>query len=85
MDVQTVTGVITEILTTKYDVEPDRITPDARFADLELDSLVLAEMSVILSSRLGIEVGDDELAEAGAVGAAAEALSARLIPQAATA
>lgn len=85
MDVQTVTNVITEILIAKYDVEPDRIAPDARFTDLELDSLVLAEMSVILSARLGIEVGDEELAEAGSVGAAAEALSGRLTAQAATA
>ena len=67
--------MITQILIAKYDVEPAAIAPEARFADLGLDSLVLAELSVILSTRLGIRVDDEELAEAGSIGAAADKLS----------
>lgn len=76
--------IIAEILVGKYDVAPADIAPEARFADLGLDSLVLAELSVILTSRLGIRVGEEELAEAGSIQAAADALKDRMAAEATT-
>lgn len=72
-------AIIAEILAAKYEVAPADVAPEAQFADLGLDSLVLAELSVILTSRLGFEVGEEELTEARSIGAAAEALQGRAV------
>ena len=69
---------ITEILADKYDIAEDRVLPTTGFDSLDLDSLALAEISVVLTSRLGIFVSDDELADAATVGEAAKRLTDRL-------
>ncbi|MEV5754665.1 acyl carrier protein [Actinoallomurus sp. NPDC052308] len=54
------------------------ITPATVFDDLELDSLVLVELSVILRREFGVEVSDDELADSGTVGNAATLVNERI-------
>ena len=43
-----------------FGVEEDKLTPDASFSDLDIDSLDLAEMAQVLDDEFGVELrGDD--------------------------
>ncbi|MFC4606533.1 acyl carrier protein [Streptomyces maoxianensis] len=55
---------ISEVLSSKFDIPADFITPTTDFETLDLDSLVLVELAVILNKEYGVEIGDDELKEA---------------------
>jgi acyl carrier protein len=52
-----------EILVDKFKVSPEQVTPDATWEDLELDSLAMVELSLILESDFGLNIGDKELQE----------------------
>ncbi|MEY9214396.1 acyl carrier protein [Thermobifida halotolerans] len=67
---------ILDIVATKCDVS-EEIHTDTRFEDLDLDSLVLIELSVQLTKKFGVEVTDDELFTAGSVARIAELLAAK--------
>lgn len=73
---QTLSDIIFDILTTKFDL-PEEITSDARFEDLDLDSLVLTELSVRLTSRFGLQLTEDEIHAAGTVEGIAQLLASR--------
>jgi acyl carrier protein len=75
---ETMTQVITETLVEKFGVSPADATPDSTFGSLDIDSLVLVEMSVILGDRFKIEVKEGELAEAQTIRQAAELVTAKL-------
>lgn len=47
---------IVELLTQGYGVDAARISPDARFVDLGLDSLRMAELIYDLEDAFGIEI-----------------------------
>lgn len=47
---------IVELLTSRYRVEPSRISPEATMADLGLNSLTLAELICDLEESFGIEI-----------------------------
>lgn len=49
------------ILTRLHDAPPERISPEATFADLDVDSLTMVEISMRIERDLGVTVGDDEL------------------------
>jgi acyl carrier protein len=57
-------------------LKADEVSPDASREDAGLDSLAVVELSMVLSRRLGVEIGDDELLELDTV-----ADIARLIQQ----
>ncbi|WP_020141209.1 acyl carrier protein [Streptomyces sp. 351MFTsu5.1] len=57
---------IVNILVEKFAVEDD-ITPATAFSGLELDSLVMLELSVIIERDHGLRIPEDELLEAGSV------------------
>ncbi|MER7674468.1 acyl carrier protein [Kitasatospora sp. NPDC096128] len=71
----TVTEMIIEILTTKYQVPAEEVTPEVAFDELAVDSLTLLEMSLILEKRLGIVIQEGVLAADQTVGEAAETIS----------
>lgn len=52
----TINDLITELLTTRYEVDPEEITPEAVFEDLSLDSLALMEIALVLEKRLGVRI-----------------------------
>ncbi|MBB5940152.1 acyl carrier protein [Streptomyces zagrosensis] len=53
-----------ELVADALDVEPESLTDDARFIeDLEVDSLVALEMSVILERRYEVKIDEKEIAE----------------------
>lgn len=67
---------ILALLTDKYDVPPG--TPGTeRFEELDIDSLVLAEIAVDLSARTGIRVEEHDLSSAGSADEAAKSLHAK--------
>jgi acyl carrier protein len=79
-----ITGQIVDILHGKLSLEGD-ITGTTAFADLELDSLVLLELSVLLEKQYGVHIPEDELADAGTVAAVADLVSSRTSAVTATA
>ncbi|HIA74125.1 MAG TPA: acyl carrier protein [Gemmatimonadetes bacterium] len=50
---------LAEVLTDKYDVDGDKIRPEATLADLGLDSLMVVEFLFDVEDEFDIEVPDD--------------------------
>jgi acyl carrier protein len=60
-------------------VEPDRVTREARFADdLDADSLDLVELVMALEEQFGISVDESELEGVETVGQAFDLVSSKL-------
>ncbi|MFG2919332.1 acyl carrier protein [Kitasatospora sp. NPDC048298] len=72
---RTVTEMIIEILTTKYQVPAEEVSPEVAFDELAVDSLTLLEMSLILEKRLGVAIQEGALEAGQTVGEAAEMIS----------
>jgi len=66
-DTATIEGVIVDALA-DIGVEAERITLDTPLADLDVDSLDLAELSQIISDRFGVEIGADDVPQLTTVG-----------------
>ncbi|MCM2424648.1 acyl carrier protein [Streptomyces sp. RKAG337] len=49
------------IIAKLHDADPERVRPEASFAELDVDSLTMVEISMRLERDLGIEVADNEL------------------------
>jgi acyl carrier protein len=60
---ETLAHQIVGILTDKFDLGGE-LTASTPFSELELDSLVMVELSVILQRRYGVLVPEEELADA---------------------
>jgi acyl carrier protein len=67
---------IVGLLVEKFAVEGE-ITPTTGFSDIDIDSLVMLELSVILEREYGKRIPEDELMEAGN----ADAIAALLEPE----
>ena len=50
---------LTEVLVDKYDVDKDKIRPEATLSDLGLDSLMVVEFLFDVEDEFNIEVPDD--------------------------
>ena len=60
--------IIKDILNDKLDIEPEKVTEETTFEDLEIDSLDQVELICELEDRLGIDFGEPEgLANVGDV------------------
>ncbi|WP_159944513.1 MULTISPECIES: acyl carrier protein [unclassified Nocardiopsis] len=53
-----ITALITEILTSKYEVPAEEISNESRFEELHLDSLALMEMALVLERELGVRIAE---------------------------
>ncbi|MEU8924779.1 phosphopantetheine-binding protein [Kitasatospora sp. NPDC048545] len=71
-----ITERILTILQDKFSLDGE-LTATTAFSDLDLDSLVLLELSVILEREFGARIPEDEMAEAGSVAGLAALISAR--------
>ncbi|WP_250399640.1 acyl carrier protein [Streptomyces cellostaticus] len=58
---------LVNILTGRFQVRPELVTPEATPPALGLDSLFVVELSFVLEEEAGLKVGFDELAEADTV------------------
>ena len=60
-------------------VDPDKVTPEARFGDdLDADSLDLVELVMALEEQFGITVDESELEGVSTVGQAFDLVSSKL-------
>ena len=63
---------LADVLSEKYEVDPDAISPEATLTELGLDSLTIVELLFDVEDEFGIEVPEDRatfetLAEAAAL------------------
>ncbi|MGW5782402.1 phosphopantetheine-binding protein [Streptomyces sp. NPDC003757] len=70
-----VTTMIIEILTGKFDVPSEEVTPSTVLEDVEVDSLALLELSLLLEKRLGISINEGTLSSAQTVEEAAHVIA----------
>ncbi len=63
----TVEKVVREALP-QFGVEPDDITREATFEDLDVDSLDLAELSQIIEDEFGVQLKGDDVGKIKTVG-----------------
>ena len=68
---------LVEILARLHDTPADRFTPEATFADLEVDSLTMVEISIRIQRDLGVTVHDSELRPTLTLAGTAELIAAR--------
>jgi len=68
---------LTEILTGKFHVPSADLGPETRFEELDFDSLVFAELAVILQQRLGVPVAESDLSAEMTLAEAAAMLGAK--------
>ncbi|MFE2226101.1 phosphopantetheine-binding protein [Streptomyces kronopolitis] len=68
--------MITEILTTKFEVPAEEVTRGTVFDDLAMDSLALLEMSLLLEKRLGVSIEEGTLTSEQTIEEATEAIEA---------
>lgn len=66
--------LISDLLITRYEVEPTDISPDKVFEDLSLDSLALMEIALVLEKRLGVSIAEGTLTPEQTLGEAAMVL-----------
>ena len=59
---------IVDILESKFALPRAGLTPDAEFESLNLDSLVLTELTVILQGRYGITLDESEVTGTRTIG-----------------
>jgi acyl carrier protein len=55
-------GVVRESLH-NFGADPERVTPEATFEELDIDSLDLAELSQIINEQFGVELKGSDVAE----------------------
>jgi acyl carrier protein len=64
-----ITDYIVKVLVDKYGYPEADLELEASFEELDFDSLVLTELAGLLNRAYGIDLVDDELAEAGCIDA----------------
>ncbi|MFF3851256.1 acyl carrier protein [Streptomyces sp. NPDC002328] len=60
-----------------HDTPAERFTPEATFAELDVDSLTMVEISIRIERDLGVTVHDSELRPTLTLADAAELIDAR--------
>lgn len=75
---QSTVGVIRQLLVNTFGVfGTDEIDVDTTFESLDIDSLVLVELSVVLERRFGVEIPEGELTSDMTIAAAAAQVDAK--------
>ncbi|MBS2964639.1 hypothetical protein KGA66_16400 [Actinocrinis puniceicyclus] len=67
---------LVDLLVHRFDVDPAKITPQATFEDLEIDSLFMVELLLVVQAELGVELSDDAATPRDTIAKAAELISA---------
>ncbi|GIF47576.1 acyl carrier protein [Asanoa ferruginea] len=73
---QTITEELLKLMTETYGA-PDDITAETSYDSLDLDSLVLVEVAVALSSRYDVFVSEAEMTEAATIAGTVAMLEAK--------
>ncbi|MGZ9934974.1 acyl carrier protein [Streptomyces sp. NC-S4] len=64
--------ILVSILTDKFQVQPELVSPEATPTALGLDSLFVVELSLVLEGDPGLQISFDELAGANTLGEIAQ-------------
>ena len=67
-----------DILVSSFGVDAGTVTAETTFAELELDSLDLVELSMAVEDRLGVGIADDEVEKIASVGDAVSLIDAKV-------
>ncbi|MGZ8667376.1 MAG: acyl carrier protein [Solirubrobacterales bacterium] len=67
---------VTEALV-EFGEQRDKITPEARFSDLDVDSLDLVELAQIVEDTYGVEITDADMEKLETVGDVVDLIAAR--------
>jgi acyl carrier protein len=73
----TVYDRVVQVLTDRLGVSADDITPEATFAELDLDSLDLVEFALGAEELFGVTISDDEAEDLRSVGDAVALLETK--------
>lgn len=74
----TVTPELLSILRDDLNIDPSRVTPDARLVDdVGLDSVAFAVVMVAIEKRLGVPLSEEELLNCDTVGDLQAAIAAK--------
>ncbi|WP_405818651.1 acyl carrier protein [Streptomyces sp. NBC_01390] len=68
---------LVEIVARLHGTPADRFTPEATFADLDVDSLTMVEISIRIERDLGVTVHDSELSPTLTLAGTAELIDAK--------
>jgi acyl carrier protein len=69
---------VVELLSARFDIEPEIVTMTATFDDIDLDSLSQIELGTAIKKKFGVEINDDELAEMVTIGDVVDSLAGKL-------
>jgi acyl carrier protein len=69
---------LVEIVKKLHDAPSDRISPDVTFAQLDVDSLTMVEISIRIERDLGVHIDDNELQEDLTLGATTKLIDSKL-------
>ncbi|MEW2299247.1 acyl carrier protein [Streptomyces sp. NPDC006655] len=69
---------LVEIVTKLHDAPTDRISPEVTFAQLDVDSLTLVEISLRIERDLGVHIDDNELQEDLSLAATTKLIESKL-------
>jgi len=76
----TVLERLSGILVSYFGVEEHEVTPDATFAELDLDSLAIVEFALVAEKEFGVAIAEDEVSPRAKVADAVALLTAKGIP-----
>ncbi|MFF1308067.1 acyl carrier protein [Streptomyces sp. NPDC058307] len=69
---------LVEIVKKLHDAPSDRISPDVTFAQLDVDSLTMVEISMGIEREFGVPIDDNELEEDLSLGATTKLIDSKL-------
>ncbi|MFF2786278.1 acyl carrier protein [Streptomyces sp. NPDC058049] len=81
----TVYDTLVDILDETFHVEPETIRDDATLAEMELDSLAVAELSAIVQERFGVKVTGHDVGKGSTLREVAAVIDGRIDTQKASA
>ena len=70
-------ATVEDILVTTFGLTAHEISPETTFAELELDSLDLVELSMAVEDRIGVGIADDEVENIRSVADAVNLIDAK--------
>ncbi|MFD4594730.1 acyl carrier protein [Streptomyces rubiginosohelvolus] len=79
--VQSVREQMITLLTARFGLEEESVSPQMTFNAMELDSLALVEFSIALQEDFGVPVGEDEFTAENTVDEVAELMAGKLTSQ----
>ena len=79
MAASSISDHIVGILVDKYGYPESDVSVEADLEELDFDSLVLTELAGLLSRAYGVDLVEDELAEAGTLAAIAALVDERIV------